>query len=166
MRFKFEVVYNVSWFHARHPNPQFLWPNVSNWKMRGLFLIISVFLPISSCLAQILNCTLNKIELVDRNSNVTTAPILGGNKKPETQTLILAGLDSNRITAMAPILSLAVETQLFQLTKDNGTGLDGREWYYIRNNIGLTLIELDAKRAAVKVHALGDVPYTFIGSCK
>ena len=63
-------------------------------------------------------------------------------------------------------MSLAVETRIFALNQNNGTGPDGAEWYYVTSFTGVTVIELTNKRKSVKLYNLGMGSYTFIGNEK
>ena len=132
-------------------------------------LFLSTFVIFSQqykCWAEIRNYILDKIEITDGTGNIKTTPIPNtANEKPMTLNLILAGLGTNRVTAQCSIYSLAIETQISPLDKNNGTGSDGnREWYYVSHSMGITIIELCGK--VVKLHNLGAVPYTYIGEYK
>ena len=106
--------------------------------------------------------TLNQTEVTGAGK-VEVASILGSDNKPTTIKLIIAGLGTNHITAQCAMLSLSIETQIYPMDKpDNGTGDDGAQWYYVRYNLGVTIIEL--KGDTVKIYNLGDAPYTFIGT--
>lgn len=127
----------------------------------ALFLILMFFCS-GIALAEMRTYTLNQYELSDENGAVKTFPIKSDEKKPMSLKLTLAGLGTNKVTAQAPIYNLSVESQVYPLEKNNGTGVDGADWYYVRGDQGLTVIEI--KGESIKLHNLGLVNYTYVGA--
>ena len=112
--------------------------------------------------AEISNYSLNQIEIADGTGKSKLIPSLDMSNKPISHMLTIAGLGTNRVTAQCPILSLSIETQIFPLVENNGTGTDGADWYYVTFSQGVTVIQL--KGDNVKVYNLGMVPYTYVGT--
>ncbi len=127
-----------------------------------IFVILFVVCCQYGWASEIRNYTLNQMQLSD-NTGVKEIPILGEDKKPMTLKLVIAGLGSDRVTAQGAVLSLAREHQVYSMNKpDNGTGDDGAKWYYLRYNLGVTVIRIKGDR--IELHVLGDAPYTYLGT--
>lgn len=128
-----------------------------------LILLFAICCQYGWAYADIRNYSLNQVEVVDGTGRVGVVPILTSDNKPMTIKLTIAGLGTKHITAQCAILSLAKETQIYPMDKPgNGTGEDGAQWYYVRHSQGVTVIELKEDNA--KVHNLGMVTYTYVGT--
>ncbi len=95
-----------------------------------------------------------------------TIPMLDMKNKPMTKTLVIAGINTNKVTAQCLMYSLAIGTQIFPLggKEANISTSSGTSWYYALNDQGVTIIELNGD--SVKLHNLGMVPYTYVGALK
>ncbi len=125
-------------------------------------LFVFQFIGLQTSWAEIRTYVLDKIENIDSSGHTKDEPILiMGTKKQTTLKLVIAGLGTQRVTAQMPNYNLSVESQIFPLNQNNGTGEDGSDWYYTRGNIGVTIIEIH--NDIVKVYGLGNVTYVYVG---
>lgn len=133
--------------------------------MKKLMLVLLLSICCQYCWAsEIRSYTLNQMEITREEGGVKIVPILEmDTKKPLTMKLIIAGLGTNRVTAQCSVLSLAIEHQIYPMDKpDNGTGDDGAQWFYVRFNLGVTIIKIKGDNIAL--YNLGDAPYTYLGT--
>ena len=137
--------------------------------MKKITLILLAVFCCQPAWAEIRNYVMTEYELADESGKVITKAILPeGSNKPMTLTLTLSGLGTNRVTAQFPNWGLSQETQIYPLDKFadwlTWSPTDKANWYYVRHDQGITIIELDGEK--VKLHNLGLVKYTYIGTYK
>ena len=129
-----------------------------------VFMILLTFCCSKLAWAEIQNYTLTDYEFADEYGATSIKPIYNTENKSEklTQTLTLAGLGTNQVTAQSANWGLAQECQVYPMDKSNNTGVDGSRWYYILHSNGVIIIELKGEK--VKLHNLGLVKYTLVGT--
>ena len=142
--------------------------------MKIILSIAAILLLAAPGQAEILNCTLDQYELHDPNAaRVRFETIKSTEGKEMTISVVIAGLDSAKVTAKGGLYAISVEEQIYPMSQ--GWGLSGREseWYYVKSNQGILVFELSAKTRrrdtlrAVVIHEHATIPdYTMVGYCK
>ena len=147
--------------------------------MKCSALVAGVLLVFSAMAhADILNCTLNQLEISDPISMTSKLqPIRNNTGKEMTHSLIIAGLDTDHVSVKGETFSTIIETQYWPLNNGEGFSTDS-EWYYFRSILGVAIIEITGrkqKKPRVRFTQLGQMEatasnrltdYTYIGTCK
>jgi hypothetical protein len=126
-------------------------------------------------LAEIRDYTLDKIVTIDGSGFSKDEPILTMNPakpandeitKPTggkgTLHLIIAGIGTDNVTAQCGQIALSIETRIYPMPRNNGTGSDGCDRYYVSYNCGAVIIEINGEN--VKLYNLGWHPYIYTGT--
>jgi len=135
-----------------------------------LLFICFLFINVGNVWAEIRTYTLDHQEVIDKANvmKIDNLPILAGEKMDKRiyPELIIAGLGTNHITASCnDIYSLISgtnrEIQIYPMDKNDGSGADVGDWYYVTYSQGVTIIQINGE--IVKVHVLGKFPMTYVG---
>jgi len=108
--------------------------------------------------AEIQTFTLDHFEAMDteHTGKVKTLPLPGPKK------LIISGLGTDKITAQCHIYALEEETQIYPINKNIVAGHGPSDWYY--TDFGNMVIIIQITGDNVKVHELGEIPDTLVGT--
>ena|SRR2546421_4193144 len=138
-------------------------------------LVVLLFIAVPSY-ADIANCTLGQYELHDPVAMaVKVETIRSAEGKDSPVSVVIAGLDSPKITAKGGFYAISAEEQIYPMPQ--GWGLSGKEseWYYVKYDSGMAVFELSAKTRrrdtlrAIVIHDKNSplIPdYTMVGHCK
>ena len=115
--------------------------------------------------AMILNCTLAQQEVRDAKGNVSYVPVVNLEGRATDIGLTLTRSEAGNWIAKGGFLALSVGDRISRLQKDNATGTNGSQWFYVMYNLGVIVIELKPNNQVV-VSVMGAAPYTMRGACK
>ncbi len=122
---------------------------------------------------ELLTCVMDQTETVDPETmGHTLRPIRTlVEKRPKSETLVIAGLGTKRVTAKMKNYTLALGSEVYPMDERGSykpTVNEDADWYYARSDQGITVLEIPRKgrpRVRVRLHNLGAVHYTFVGNC-
>src|SRR6266849_5119231 len=115
-------------------------------KMRTILQVLMLVLLATPSYADILNCTLDQYEMHDPIAQaIRLDKIKSADGKDSPISVVLAGLDSSKVTAKGGLYAISVEEQIYPMSQGWGLAGTESEWYYVKHESGIAVFELSRK---------------------